>query len=128
MVADLWWKRLQKEHIKCSTAISKSTKSPKKWFWHRIKGKESRNINKLLSKRRFCSILIGHITVIFHYFSQYESVILKMDSCTSKRYKRNTHMFYDSRDIDGCLEATLVWIHPIHHNLCRTPWPRVGNI
>ena len=31
----------------------------------------------------FAVFLIGHITVIFHYFSQNESVALKMDSCTS---------------------------------------------
>ena len=29
--------------------------------------------------------------------------------------------------IGGFLEVTLVWIHPIHQNLCRTQWPRVGN-
>ena len=48
-----------------------------------FKGSGSRNVNKLLSKGRFCFFLIGHITVIFHYFSQNESVILKMESCTS---------------------------------------------
>ena len=36
-------------------------------------------------------------------------------------------MVYDCRDIDGYLAVTLVWIHPIHQNLCRTQWPRVGN-
>ena len=25
------------------------------------------------------------------------------------------------------LEVTLLWIHPIHKNLCRTQWPRVDN-
>ena len=29
--------------------------------------------------------------------------------------------------MDGFLEVTLVWIHPIHRNLCKTQWPRVGN-
>ena len=53
-----------------------------------------------------------------------KSVILKIDSCTSQRNKRNTH---DCRDIGGFLEVILVWIHPIHKNLCRTQWPRVGN-
>ena len=48
-----------------------------------IKGAGSRNVNELLSKRLFCSIFIRHITVNFHYFSQNESVILKMDSCAS---------------------------------------------
>ena len=65
--------------------------------------------------------------MIFHYFSQNESVGLKMDSCTLKRNKQNTHMLYDCRDIGGFLEVTLLWIHPIHQNLCRTQWPRVGN-
>ena len=36
-------------------------------------------------------------------------------------------MFYDCRGIGGFLEVTSVWIHPIHQNLCRTQWPRVGN-
>ena len=31
----------------------------------------------------FAVFLIDHITVISHYFSQNESVILKMDSCSS---------------------------------------------
>ena len=65
--------------------------------------------------------------MIFHYFSQNESVISKMDSCISKRNKRNTHVLYDCRDIGGFLEVTLVWIHPIHQNIYRTQWPRVGN-
>ena len=47
-----------------------------------FKGTGSCNVNKLLSKRLFCSILIGHITVIFCHFSQNECVIWKMDSCT----------------------------------------------
>ena len=50
-------------------------------------------------------------------------VVLKMDSCTTKRNKRNTHMLYDCRDTDGFLEVHLVWIHLIHQNL----WPCVGN-
>ena len=25
------------------------------------------------------------------------------------------------------LEVTLSWIHPIHQNLCRSQWPRVGS-
>ena len=65
--------------------------------------------------------------MIFHYFSQNESVILKMDSWTSKRNKRKILMLYDCRDIGGFLETTLVWIHHIHHSLYRTQWPRVGN-
>ena len=56
----------------------------------------------------FAVFLIGHITVIFHYFSQNGSVILKMDSCTSKRNKRNTLSLYDCRDVGGFLEATSV--------------------
>ena len=36
-------------------------------------------------------------------------------------------MLYDCRDIGGFLEASLVWIHPIHQNLYRTQWSRVGN-
>ena len=36
-------------------------------------------------------------------------------------------MLYDCRDIGGFPEVTLVWIHPIHRNLHRTQWPRVGN-
>ena len=55
--------------------------------------------------------------MIFHYLSQNESVILKMDS----------HVSYDCRDIGRFLEVTLEWIHPIHQNLCRTGWQRVGN-
>ena len=31
----------------------------------------------------FAEFLKGHITVIFHYFSQNEGVSLKMDPCTS---------------------------------------------
>ena len=31
----------------------------------------------------FAVFLIGHITVIFHYYSQNESVSLETDSCTS---------------------------------------------
>ena len=65
--------------------------------------------------------------MIFDYFSQNESVISKMDSCTSYKNKPNTHMLYDCRDIGGFLEVTLLWIHPIHQNLCRTQWPRVGS-
>ena len=47
------------------------------------------------------AFLVGHITEIFHYFSQNERVISKMDSCTSWRNKGNTHMLYDCRDIVG---------------------------
>ena len=65
--------------------------------------------------------------MIFHYFSQNESVILKIDSCTSKRNKQKTLTLYDCRDIGGFLEATLVWIHSIHNDLYGTQWPRVGN-
>ena len=36
-------------------------------------------------------------------------------------------MLYDCKDIDGFLEVSLVWIHPIYQNLYRTQWPRVGN-
>ena len=36
-------------------------------------------------------------------------------------------MLYDCRDIGGYLEIPFLWIHPIHQNLCRTQWPRVGN-
>ena len=36
-------------------------------------------------------------------------------------------MLYDCGDTGGFLEATLLWIHPIHQNLCRTQWPRVDN-
>ena len=55
----------------------------------------------------FKVFLIGLVTVIFHSFSQNESVILKMDSCTSWRNKRNTHMLYDCRDTGGFVEVTL---------------------
>ena len=48
-----------------------------------VKGAASRNVNKRLSKRRFTVFLIGHITVIFHNISHNESVILKIESCTS---------------------------------------------
>ena len=65
--------------------------------------------------------------MIFHYFSQNVSVTSKMDSCTSKRNKQNTAIMCDCREIGGFLEVTLVWIHPIHQNPCRTQWPRVGN-
>ena len=65
--------------------------------------------------------------MIFDYFSQNESAILKIDSCTLKRHKRNTQMLYDCRDIGGFLEAILLWIDPIHQNLHRTQRPRVGN-
>ena len=65
--------------------------------------------------------------MIFHFFSQNESVNLKVNTCTSYRNNRNTHMLYDCRDIGGFLEVTLVWIHPIHQNLNRTQWPRVDN-
>ena len=64
--------------------------------------------------------------MIFHYFSQNEGVISKIDSCNSKINKQNTHMLYDYRDIGGFLEVTLMWIHPIHQHLYRTQWPRVG--
>ena len=40
--------------------------------------------------------------MIFHYFSQ-NDIILKMDSRTSKRNKRNTLSLYDCRDIGGSL-------------------------
>ena len=50
--------------------------------------------------------------MIFHHFSQNESVISKMDSCNSYRNKRNAHMSYDCRDIGGFLEVAFVWIHP----------------
>ena len=69
-----------------------------------IKGAGPRKVNNRLVKRRFCSIFLGHITVIFYYFSQNESGILKIDSCTSQKNKRNTHMLYDCRDIGGFLE------------------------
>ena len=41
--------------------------------------------------------------------------------------KRNTHMLYNCKDIDGFLEVTSLWVHAIHQNLCRTQWPCVGN-
>ena len=68
------------------------------------------NVNKFLSKRRLCTILIGYITNM-HYFLQNEGVILKMGSWISLRNKRNAHILY--RDIGGFLEVTLLWIHPI---------------
>ena len=37
------------------------------------------------------------------------------------------HIKKNCRDTGGFLEVTLVWIHPIHQNLCRAQWPRVGN-
>ena len=55
-----------------------------------VKGAGSRNVNKLLSNDNLAVFLIGHNTVIFHYFSQNESVVLEMDSCTSQRNKLNT--------------------------------------
>ena len=48
-----------------------------------LKGAGSRNVNKLFRNDDFAVFLIGHIIVIFHYFSQNESVISKMDSCSS---------------------------------------------
>ena len=36
-------------------------------------------------------------------------------------------MLDDCRDIGRFLEVTLMWIHPMHQNLYRTQWPRVGN-
>ena len=36
-------------------------------------------------------------------------------------------MLYDWRDIAGFLGVALLWIRPIHQNLCGTQWPRVGN-
>ena len=36
-------------------------------------------------------------------------------------------MLCDCRDIGGFLEVAFFWIHPIHQNLCRTQWPRVGD-
>ena len=36
-------------------------------------------------------------------------------------------MLYDYRGISGFLGVTLSWIHPIHQNLHRTQWPRVGS-
>ena len=73
-----------------------------------------------------CGFLPYH-TVTFRYFSQNESVILKMDSCTSYRNKRDTHMLYDCRDIGGFfIEVTLLWIHPIRQNLCRTQLATYG--
>ena len=98
----------------------------RKRAWWLLKGAGSRDVNKLLSKRRFCCIFDRPYHRDFRLLSQNESVILKIDSCTSKRNRRNTHTLYDCRDIGGFLEATLVWIHPIHQNLCRTQWPRVG--
>ena len=47
---------------------------------------------------------------------------MKMDS-----WKRNTHMSYYYRATGGFLGITLLWIHPVHQNLCSTQWPRVGN-
>ena len=35
-------------------------------------------------------------------------------------------MLYDCIDIGGFFEVTLLWIHPIHQNLCKTQWSRVG--
>ena len=54
-----------------------------KAFLDIFKGAGSRNVNKLFRNDDFAVFLIGHITIIFHYFSQNESVILKMHSCTS---------------------------------------------
>ena len=65
--------------------------------------------------------------MIFYNSSQNESVILKVESCTSYRNKRNTQVLHDCKDIGGFLKVALVWIHPIHQNLCRTQLPRVGN-
>ena len=48
-----------------------------------FEGAGSRNENKLLSKRQLGSIFMCRSTLIFHYFSQNESVILKIDCCTS---------------------------------------------
>ena len=36
-------------------------------------------------------------------------------------------MLYNSRDIGGFLEVTLLQIHQIHQNLNTTQWPREGN-
>ena len=65
--------------------------------------------------------------MIFYYFSQNESIISKMGTCISKRSNRNTRVFYDGRDIGGFLEVTLLWIDPIHQNVYRAQWLRVGN-
>ena len=65
--------------------------------------------------------------MIFRYFSQNESVILKMDSCTLKRNKRNTRMLYDCRDIGRLLDVTLLWIQPHPPKSVQNTWPRVGN-
>ena len=40
-------------------------------------------MNELVSSDDFAVFLKGHITVIFHHFSQNESVIFKIDSFTS---------------------------------------------
>ena len=48
-----------------------------------LKGAGSRNVNKLLSKRRFCSIFDRPYHRDFPLFCQNEGVILKMNSCTS---------------------------------------------
>ena len=61
------------------------------YYMRCLEGAGSRNVNKLLSKQKFAVFLIGHITVIFHYFSQNESVILKMDSCLVEKQTKHSY-------------------------------------
>ena len=40
---------------------------------------------------------------------------------------KHSHTLHDCREMGGSVDVTLLWIHPIHQNLCRIQWPRVGN-
>ena len=52
----------------------------KKVIYCEVKGAGSCKETNFFLNKNFAVFLIGHTIVIFHYFSQNESVILKMDS------------------------------------------------
>ena len=48
-----------------------------------VKGAGSRNVTSFFRNDDFAVFFIGRITLIFHCFSQNESIFLEMDSCSS---------------------------------------------
>ena len=65
---------------------NENSKNPPLKGYSNLKGAGSRDVNKLPSKRMFCSIIdrpYHMMTEIFHYFSQNEGAFLMMDSWIS---------------------------------------------
>ena len=93
----------------------------------KIKGAGSRNVGKLLSKRRFCSIFdrlcYGDFPLLFSKLKYYfgDGLLYFVEKQTKHSYVVRLRRYL------WILEVTLVWIHPIHRNLRRTQWPRAGN-